>query len=651
MDAGVSCPVCDKPDGCLVAADDPNDPKACICIRVESGKKTGFGDLHILKPEGKLIHESILPESEHPIIIVEGLSDTCAALDLGFVAVGRPSALGGMAELARLVRGRSVIVVGENDAGVGKQGLSSTIVSLTRGCTSVLGVMPPKNRKDLRDWATADGLTADQLIAYAHSHGSTEASIDVLPDAAPLHLAERWLLDEHTESDALLLRRYKGQWFRFTESRYDEVEPDATIRGGLYAYLDGREYKKAASDGSVSVEVYEPARSRISDIVDALNKSCPVEGDPPVWLDDRTEPDPRHLIVFRNGYVNTGIHGDQTDFTLANTSPHLFTLTSLPYDYDPEAACPRWLAWLEETLGDDPKKIELLQEWFGLSMTPDMSYEKFMLFRGRSGAGKGTALEVLRKVVGDKQVATTTFGGLCTDFGRAPLVGKLAAFMPDAQLPHRSESKRALETLLSIIGQDGVNINRKNLPELPDHKLMCRFTIAVNELPALPDHAQALIRRLLVIDFGECFEGREDRSLKTPSGLPSEVSGIANWALSGLRRLRETDTFTVPKSAATTIAEFRKITSPVVEFVEDVCVRTADAEVERVALYDAWTGWCRERGLQPGPRSRLGQRIIASFPNIFVEQPVAFSKTRRKAMYKGIALQDWALQSYLGRPS
>jgi putative DNA primase/helicase len=206
---------------------------------------------------------------------------------------------------------------------------------------------------------------------------------------------------------------------------------------------------------------------------------------------------------------------------------------------------------------------------------------------------------------------------------------------------------RALETLLSIVGQDGININRKHLPELPDHKLMCRFTIAVNELPQLPDHSQALEPRLLVLDFGKCFVGCEDRTLKLR--LPREAAGIANWSLRGLQRLRERGVFTEPDSTKRTLEEFRRVTSPVVQFVEEACIREKDAEVAKPDLYDAWTGWCREKGIQPGPRARLGERVVASFPDVWPDKPAAFAKQR--AVYRGLRLDEWAIKAYLGRPN
>lgn len=644
-DAKVDCPLCGKPDGCLVSRDNPHDPSKVICIRISEGavRETGLGWEHVLRPS-VVNSQAVLPPSDFPVVIVEGLSDTAAALDMGFVAVGRPSALGGMATLAKLVRGRPVIIVGENDDGVGKRGLNSALATLRRVCPQVRGISPPENVKDLRDWCRI-GLDRDAFLKYVEEHGQTEEADDILLDNSPLHIAERWLLDRHTENRTLLLRRYKGQWFLFYDNKYNEIEPDAVLRGGLYTYLDGRQYKNMASDGSTEIQIYDPTRAKITDIVDALNKSCPILFDPPCWLDERAEPNPRQLIYFTNGYLNIDDFV-QGDVELLEPTANLFTLAALPYAFDLDANCPLWMEWLTQTLGDDPEKILLLQEWFGYCMTPDMTYERFMLFRGRSGSGKSTALEVLRALVGPKQSAFPSFATLCNPFGRACLVGKLAAIMSDARLPRRADAMVALETLLAIVGQDSITVNRKNLPEIPDYKPMCRFTIAVNELPQLPDYSQALERRLLALVFRECFKGRENFDLK--KSLPREAPGIANWALHGLIRLREQGGFTEPESSRATAEEFRRVTSPVVEFVEEACILGGDRESKRLEIYDAWIEWCRERGLQPGPRSRFQQRIVASFPDVIDETKII--NGHKVSRYVGIDLESWARKQFLKKP-
>ena len=93
----------------------------------------------------------------------EGPTDTAAALDLGFAAVGRASCGTGGPMLSKLARGRDVVIVGDDDA-PGRRGAEALGAVLVLGCTSVCIVYPPEGVKDLRQWKAA-GLTGQELQA------------------------------------------------------------------------------------------------------------------------------------------------------------------------------------------------------------------------------------------------------------------------------------------------------------------------------------------------------------------------------------------------------------------------------------------------------------------------------------------------------
>ncbi|KKK69440.1 hypothetical protein LCGC14_2934030, partial [marine sediment metagenome] len=138
---GNDCPICGKPDWCRVSSDyaDPQGPSAVACSRVSKGSRCGTvpdGYLHILDETRQGQHSgsgSVLSETALPILIVEGYTDVLAAMDLGFVAIGRPSAKGGMELLKKMpLAGAEIWIIGENDAGVGSEGMEKTFVNLKK---------------------------------------------------------------------------------------------------------------------------------------------------------------------------------------------------------------------------------------------------------------------------------------------------------------------------------------------------------------------------------------------------------------------------------------------------------------------------------------------------------------------------------------
>ena len=95
------------------------------------------------------------------LLLCEGPTDTAAALDLGFAAVGRPSCNSGVRVFTALTRGRDVVIVGDTDE-PGRKGAEALAAELALHCPSVRLVYPPDGIKDLRQWK-ADGLTREQL--------------------------------------------------------------------------------------------------------------------------------------------------------------------------------------------------------------------------------------------------------------------------------------------------------------------------------------------------------------------------------------------------------------------------------------------------------------------------------------------------------
>ena len=657
--AGVLCPICNKPDGCLVSSDNPENPDTVICIRVAEGsvKPMRLGYLHRRHTLEAQADSPVLAPSSDPVLIVEGASDVAAAMGLGFVAVGRPSNLSGLELVTNVVRGRSVIVVGENDnlnpatqQRPGHEGMIAAFQVLRRVCPSAQAILPPDHIKDLRHWIRA-GLTHDAFLEEVKRRGKTYTENRVLPDAKPLTMARMWLDDNYRMAGRYTLRYYRGMWYRYGGTKYTEVVEDTDIRGPLYTWLDNKVVNYELASGSTGVKPVVCNRSMVTNIVDAMLSPCPLRTESiPAWINESVGPNPAKLIAFANGlvWVEKYLQGASESEYLLSHTPDFFTTVSLPFSFDPTARCPEWDHYLATTLGDEPAKIELLREWFGYCMTPDTSLHKLMLMRGPKRSGKSTAVAVLSALIGLDQVGSISFAQLTERFGLEGLVGKQLAVMGDARLPRNGDSTRALELLLNIVGEDAVSIDRKFRPPLVSHRLMCRFTMATNELPELPDHAGALEARLNILDFQNTFIGREDFGLR--DRLIAEAPGIAIWALSGLQALRARGRFVVPASSRTALAEWRTTTSPTAAFLEECCNEGDHKthEVSKQELYDAWSGWSRERGLRPLPKSRFYERIKASAP--FAASDTYEQGGHKYSVYRGLTLKPWATRQYTNAP-
>jgi len=202
------CPICGKPDWCTVAS----DGRAACCMRVRSDALEDLGvgivegaelralrarwdgepptwawtfaersaDGHIVSlslrapdrrkscPAGSkrgLIVPQTLSNLPDPVVVCEGASDCAALLSVGVACVGGPSNAGGASDLAALLEGRNVLVIGERDQKAGgawprRDGARAIARRLANAWREpVRWALPPAGAKDILAWL-AQRITA-----------------------------------------------------------------------------------------------------------------------------------------------------------------------------------------------------------------------------------------------------------------------------------------------------------------------------------------------------------------------------------------------------------------------------------------------------------------------------------------------------------
>lgn len=652
VSAQMPCPVCGKSDGCLLPKDSPEKPSAVVCVHISNGscKALELGYLHILNQkqnQGKIQRTGfLLRASNQPILIVEGASDVLTAMDLGFVAIGRPSAEGGMAVLAKMpLYKKEVWTIGENDSGAGYSGMQRAFAVIRQISDKVCMFCPPEGIKDLRDWKR-HGLTQTALFEYAKEYGKIDQDPNVFKSDDPIEIGERFLKEKFTIEGCPTLRKYKGQWVQWQGHAYKESPLDI-VRGDVYKYLEGKKFLKTGSKGDVQIIPYKAGRGRVSDILDVLNMVCPIEQDPPIWLDDKEHPDPSKLIIFQNGILNIQEY-IEGKITLHNPDPNLFAFHVFPYNYDEDLNSNLLENFLYEIFETDLERIKLLQQWYGYNIVPDMSRDTVMLFTGVPRSGKSTLLDTMGHMLGRDQCVSIDFRDLISPFGREPMLGKLAALLGDVKSPRPNDAEAALEMILRISGGDPVGVNRKMIRQLAQVYLKTRFTMAMNNLPVFTDHARAFQARLAVIGFDKSYVGKEKPELKQQLIKEASRGKMINFALRGLKDLQENGRFIVPRSSIPILKSITRISSPVVIFVDECCIIHPDQSVSKNMIFEAWQYWCSESGRKAGVKEQFGRWLTSTCPHLETER--IRHNGRRVYMYKGIGLQDFVFTDYLGRP-
>ena len=662
MEAQVNCPVCEKPDGCLISTEDTDDPQAAICIRVSKGSKKavrgGNSWLHILKPTGDVrSNATLLEASKYPVIIVEGMTDTAAAMDLGFVAVGRPNANSGLMELADLVRGRKVIIVGENDlkpdgSCPGREGMLATAQVLRRSCPDVLKLMPPTDCKDLRAWIGTHQVTAESFLEYAAERGDRSTELVVLSDDQPRSAGLAYLADQFQIGDRYTLRKWKGNsFYLFKGYKYIEAE-EIDVTGPLYDWAVGKSNTVLDKNGEPQIKPIKADRRWAGNVMASIHNTIMLDPDsaaPPTWINGVVGPKAHDLIPFTNGLVDVPRFLAGESYLMDNT-PDYFNLIAVPYAFDETATCDLWLKFLDEALGDDPQKIQLLQQWFGYCLTFDNQFQKFMILRGVKQSGKSTILNILHAIVGVDQYFSATFDELQGQFGLEDAIGKLVCGIDEAQITRKTDVQAVMDVIRTVSGNAAKGVTRKFKKKLTI-PLRARFTLTCNETPYLPDNADAMARRMLLLEF-TTESGRPDPFLL--GKLEKELPGIAIWGMEGLRSLHAETAdgtpagFIIPLSMQQGLEAWREFANPVGTFYNECCIHSIGQDTSALEIMDACVAWCLERNLKAPSIARFYERLKFTAPaGVGREKRIHANTNRPFNVITNLTLQPWARNAYL----
>lgn len=360
----------------------------------------------------------------------------------------------------------------------------------------------------------------------------------------------------------------------------------------------------------------------------------------PDWIDRMaTDWDPRETLALANCLINV-----RTQESCGLTSRWFSRTRSMVHWNGGKADCPNWIEFLRNVFPNDPDSVRLLQQFMGLCLTSDTSWQKILSLVGPPRSGKGTILRILSALLGSEAVVSLGLGDLSREFGLEKLIGSPLAIMPDVRFGSRENVADAIERLLSISGEDEIRIARKYQSDWSGN-LPTRIIMASNEMPRLPDAAAALPTRLLTLHFTESFVGREDGELF--DRLMDEIEGILAWAVQGYADLIESGKFAANAATWDAINEAQEIGSPMLAFMRD-CVTVnhkPDASVEIAEVYRVYQGWCQSTGHKASSMTTMTKQIMDLEPKIRKARIGSRNSTRRRS-FVGMNLSGFTPNSF-----
>ncbi|MBR9704208.1 hypothetical protein GOV12_02260, partial [Candidatus Pacearchaeota archaeon] len=290
------------------------------------------------------------------------------------------------------------------------------------------------------------------------------------------------------------------------------------------------------------------------------------------FFDEEESPE---LIAVKNGILNINTK-DKIPFT----SEKKF-FSKIPVTYDEEKDCPSIKKFMGDIL-ENKSDINVIQELFGFCLFREYFEEKAFLFNGCGRNGKTKLITLLKLFLGIENCVEITLQSMESDmYAPSELHKKLsniAGDMPSKQLEDSSMFKKTT-------GRDLISAPRK-------FKVRLHFVnyskqiFSCNEIPITNDFTDAFFLRWIILNFPYQFLQKKEFDklhlsndkikLQNPNIIEEivsddELSGLLNWALEGLKRLRENKEFSHSQTTEDTKMQWMRKSSSVEGFLMDEC--------------------------------------------------------------------------------
>ncbi len=589
-------------------------------------------------PGGKWpLFGAIPPASTAPIVLVsEGEKAALAAVSIGLPCV---CSAGGSAAAPKTdwspLAGRKVAILPDNDApGKKYAGQVATILASLNppaiAKTVNLPDLPASG--DIADFieskksADATTIAAEimDMVRTAFDRRKETSRKNGMKGGRPAVTKE--VADAFVESlgNPMPLRRHRGAWFKYDKRTFRAYTTD-----DLYSAIMGFLRSSAPECATKNMVANVAANLAGSDLAGVESRF-----QMPCWLPSG-EP-AGGWIAMRNAIVNVnGLTKKLSGATVADSdlvrdhSVDFFSTFALEYDYDPSAKCPLWEEYLNG-VQPDPAMRDILQMLMGLCLVPDCSYEVFFVLYGEGGCGKNVFLSTLEGVVGRANICALPLSKFGEKHSAHLLTENLVNIVGDLPTSDGKTSLNAIEGILKDAVSGGlIACERKNQEPYQAHAI-ARNIFATNSLPTFADRSDGVWDRIRIVPFDVKFRDtdRQNPYLKEQIA-ESELSGVFNWAVEGLSKLRSLRRFPRGPKGQAEEQRHRKNCDHEAQFLRDNYTERNGAFVDGSTIYQDYRSFCIDNGYRPKNSANFSSELRRIFPRVVEDRrTVAGVRTR-----------------------
>ena len=311
-----------------------------------------------------------------------------------------------------------------------------------------------------------------------------------------------------------------------------------------------------------------------------------------VIIQEESEPISANLIAFRNGVY------DIVKDTLLPFSPDYIITNRIDWDYNPNAKSPVVDEVLDNVSCRDPQIRALLEEIAGYCFYRRNELGKSFILTGDRSNGKSTYLDMIRNMLGKRNVSALDLADLNERFRAVGIFGKLANIgddIGDEYIPTTNMFKKM------VTGSE-ITVERKG-EDAFDFVPYAKLLFSANNVPRLGrgKDAGAIKRRLIIVPFEARFDPDSPNFrpfIKDELKTQESMEYLIMLGIAGLKRVLTSNRFTESEKVNRSVEEYEEINNPILGFFKELLADDLKIENEPTAMvYKQYVAYSRRNGL------------------------------------------------------
>jgi len=355
---------------------------------------------------------------------------------------------------------------------------------------------------------------------------------------------------------------------------------------GVYTSLQAEEvrsilFREMLNDGLMNYRT----SSKIMDKIAAFKS---LDGRTFNHVDENKDP---NILNIKNGLLNI------ETYEMHPHTPDYLSTSQIPIEYDHQARSPMWFKFINDITDGDVDQARLLQQIAGYCLTNDTRYAKAFIFFGMGANGKSLFTRIISKLVGREYTSSLNLSTITKQFGLTGLIGKKLNLIDEI-----SGNYFESNIIKNLISGELMSADVKFRPDPLEFIPVAKLIFSVNELPKINDTTPGLYRRFIILPFLKTFINNPDLDLE--SKLSTEIPGVLNWAIEGLKDLRANGKFHETEKNLEALKSFKIENSPLLEFLTTTYEPAPRGEWTKYGisvkdLYNEYRQYCYDSGYKP----------------------------------------------------